>query len=655
MFCPKCGTQALDGAAFCQKCGAKLIIGDTEQQAAASTPAGQVQSRANNPQSDIPQKKKSKKLPIILAAIGLVFVVILIAANSSELQERGEQARKDEEYIASQQQSSTVNLSETYTNDPAGISFHYPAGWVILDSESEFQVVNIIDSQNNADSIASFKVFRIFDQDPYGVFTKDEATVRETVNENATFLKSGDTLLGDVPAKSVTYQKAGLKGEDIITNFWYVIGEDVYQIACSYSASKADTYEPIFAAIMDSYTIVSPASGTMESSIYGDSDVTYYVEFSESYSEGYEPTVVLYQDGSFSFLANQVEAIGFYNGTYSVNGDIYTFNVTETEFYGNKTSYEFEFVMRLNGDTLIYESLDPLGMTNYGAVFSLSATTPKSIIDAYNYEGTYEGEIPFGYEGEEGEYVPTQEVGFPRSEYFTGITYMDLLRYPDNHYNSKLYLTLQVVTEVLEPRVYVVKGADFSGNDGKLLIIDDRNGTGANAVKGDRVAVYGRFSEMATLNFTDGHSEQLPHICADRFIVNMLLPNDISDFTQGVVATMNNHSKAYGYGSEYIGDGTAQLIVGCQCIETVGGTYKTNIQILQGTEYLQFVDGYSVIIKPEASSDVASPIDAGIEVSTTGSEFTPIRMNGYFTKMEQNPMGPYLLTATFVVTSLEAY
>lgn len=265
MFCPKCGTQVIDDATFCQKCGAKLIVDDTKKQATTPTIVRQMQPPTNNNTPDTSKKKKTKKLPIILSAVAAAFVVIIIAVNFDDLQERGEQARKDEEYIASQKQSSDISLSETYTNAPVGISFHYPAGWVILDSESEFQIVNMIDSQNNADSIASFKVFRIFDQDPFGVFTGDETSVREAVNENAKFLEFESTLIGDVPAKSVTYQKAGLKGDDIITNFWYVIGKDVYQITCSYSASRTDIYKPNFDAIMDSYTIT--AANTSEAGI----------------------------------------------------------------------------------------------------------------------------------------------------------------------------------------------------------------------------------------------------------------------------------------------------------------------------------------------------------------------------------------------------
>lgn len=262
MFCPKCGSKALDGATFCQKCGAKLIVDDTVQQTDISTPTQQTQPSTYNGSSDTPKKKKLGKLPIILGAVALVIVAIVIAANFDDLLKRGEQAQRDEEYIAAQKQSSDAKLSESYINEKAGISFDYPAGWVVLDSDNEFEIVELIDSKNNADSIASFKVSCSLDQNPLGVFTGDEASVRDAVNENATFIKFGDTLIGEAPAKGVTYQKSGLKGDDIVTNFWYVIGDDVYQITCSYSASTADAYEPIFDAIMASYTI--SAAGTSD-------------------------------------------------------------------------------------------------------------------------------------------------------------------------------------------------------------------------------------------------------------------------------------------------------------------------------------------------------------------------------------------------------
>lgn len=381
MFCHKCGTKASEGAAFCPKCGAKLIVEHTTQQVTAPTPAGQVQPQANNPQADIPQKKKSKKQPIIFGAVALVVVVIIVIAmnwNGKTDYEATVRAHQPfvsqgtdltygevlDKYISSPdwnvrksddanyvditgkakgtdnnlavtikvtddpydpdlvkispesltidgKKSPTkdeavefllamffaydegyndlsellsgialtgltegqreVNLTETYTNEAEGISFQYPAGWVILDFNSDFTVVDMIDSANTEDHIAKFHVGMCLDNDPYGVYTQDEAAVRKNVSEYHTFLDLGDTLLGDIPAKVLKYQTEGLKGDDIVVCFWYVIGENTYQIIFSYAASTVDTYEPVFNAIMNSFTIAASTSGESQTSDNNDS------------------------------------------------------------------------------------------------------------------------------------------------------------------------------------------------------------------------------------------------------------------------------------------------------------------------------------------------------------------------------------------------
>ena len=96
MFCPKCGTKALDGAGFCQKCGTKLIA-DASAQSATPNPVSPTQP-AGKPSAAVPKKKKPKKLLIILGAV-FALIVILIAVNAGNLAKRGEQAAKDEEYI----------------------------------------------------------------------------------------------------------------------------------------------------------------------------------------------------------------------------------------------------------------------------------------------------------------------------------------------------------------------------------------------------------------------------------------------------------------------------------------------------------------------------------------------------------------------------
>ncbi len=148
-----------------------------------------------------------------------------------------------------------VSLTETFTDIDSGISFQYPSGWTILDSPSEFKIVEMLDSQNTADHVATLNVDLIFDQDPYGVFTQDEAAIQKTVNEYYTFIDFGETTLGGIPAKTLRYQTQQMNRDDIVVNFWYRIGENVYQVRCTYTSSDANKYEPVFEAMIDSYAI----------------------------------------------------------------------------------------------------------------------------------------------------------------------------------------------------------------------------------------------------------------------------------------------------------------------------------------------------------------------------------------------------------------
>ena len=148
----------------------------------------------------------------------------------------------EEESVALQGE---ISLTETFTDEDSGISFLYPSEWVVLDSSGEFHIAEMIDSRNTPDHIASFNINMIFDQDPYGVFTGDETSVREAVREYHTFLGFGDTMLGDIPAKVLKYQTEGLNGDNIVLTFWYMIGGDAYQVTCSCTASTADIYEPV--------------------------------------------------------------------------------------------------------------------------------------------------------------------------------------------------------------------------------------------------------------------------------------------------------------------------------------------------------------------------------------------------------------------------
>lgn len=166
---------------------------------------------------------------------------------------------KDLSEMLSDMEPQEINLSETYVNDEEGISFHYPSDWMMADTESEFCIVSMIDSQNNADRIASLEIWKSFEDNPWEVFTGDEESVKKAVNnEFLTFLKYEECMIGDIPAKCVTAKRKVLKRGNIVKSYIYAIEGSVYKINCSYSMSSSEIYEPLFDAIMDTCSITSP-------------------------------------------------------------------------------------------------------------------------------------------------------------------------------------------------------------------------------------------------------------------------------------------------------------------------------------------------------------------------------------------------------------
>lgn len=151
--------------------------------------------------------------------------------------------------------SGPVELTQTFEDEISGITFSYPEGWEQIEPEGEFDVVSLIDSANNTSSAPSLKIQVALDANPFGIFTDDESTVEQAVNEFHTFVSLEDTTLGDVPAVELIYQTEGLKGTDQVINYWYERGDKVYQVLCSYSELTALKYEPIFENIMGTYQI----------------------------------------------------------------------------------------------------------------------------------------------------------------------------------------------------------------------------------------------------------------------------------------------------------------------------------------------------------------------------------------------------------------
>ena len=273
MFCPKCGTKALDGAEFCQKCGARLPADSAEPKQAK---VADQQAQPGNDPADTLKKKKPRKLPVILGVLVLI-VVAFIAVNSGNLAERGEQAKKDEEYIASQQ-SAAVSLSETYTNEEEGISFKYPSAWVPV-SEDEFisrfgkvedKEYPIVFLANEDEALPEENSAIIVSRSdaPQDVrdhlFIDDEQFV-STFDDDVTVKDTSITKIDSVAARKITYlDKDGIGYQ----TYFYANGSVIYRIDFSWMGETPGDKQRFFDAVIGSYRITASETANANNLVF---------------------------------------------------------------------------------------------------------------------------------------------------------------------------------------------------------------------------------------------------------------------------------------------------------------------------------------------------------------------------------------------------
>ena len=112
MFCPKCGKEQYDNAAFCHVCGAALIPEQkpavVPQPIAEQSPVRQAPAPMPNPEPPVEvkaEKKRFKKLPILIGAAALLLVLAIGAGlffllRKPAKQEGPRTVRQDMEYAA---------------------------------------------------------------------------------------------------------------------------------------------------------------------------------------------------------------------------------------------------------------------------------------------------------------------------------------------------------------------------------------------------------------------------------------------------------------------------------------------------------------------------------------------------------------------------
>jgi len=197
-------------------------------------------------------------LPSIINAIGLSSKSKSSdSANSSDL--------LSAENSHTQSATQKIELSETYSSEFAGITFNYPSDWIAAETITAYNVAEIVDSKN---STAKFSVNDMNAITPFGDIAEDEESIRKAISEydGGKLIKFEEVKISEVPAKCVTYQSSGSKGATINRCYWYS-SNGSYTISCSYAASEADEYEPIFDAIINTYTISTNTYNNSESSL----------------------------------------------------------------------------------------------------------------------------------------------------------------------------------------------------------------------------------------------------------------------------------------------------------------------------------------------------------------------------------------------------
>lgn len=232
MFCPKCGAQAADDAAFCQKCGAPLNADDAAQLSNPPNPAKKAKKSATSG-----KKKSGKLLPIIL-------VIVLVAIAVHFISSSGD----DSDY------ENMTELTQTFHSESDGITFQYPKAWrVSNDDDNKAIVVKLV----NPDIYSFIIVWRfeipeladvLYDMD-------DELFVETLVNTDSAPIQSlqsvSEAILGDVWAREARFTTPNSLVEEVqYRSYFYSINSVLYRIDCIKKDVNPIDVDRVFDAIL---------------------------------------------------------------------------------------------------------------------------------------------------------------------------------------------------------------------------------------------------------------------------------------------------------------------------------------------------------------------------------------------------------------------
>jgi len=258
---------------------------------------------------------------------------------------------------------------------------------------------------------------------------------------------------------------------------------------------------------------------------------------------------------------------------------------------------------------------------------------------------TYDGSWGDGFDGST----------FNRVAYLNGIGRTDLLRFPDNHMFGQVFFGQHEVVQVIESRVYIAVDVTLGAASPRTewIIIDNRGGSGANALVGDRVSVYGIFMGIDTITNMQGRTDRMPNISADLLIFNRAMPN-ATDLAESIVANLNVHPFAYGRNSQHLGGSRVSLNVAITLnrIRVMQvGPFGVNPADVGPTS-----DGYGITIEWDLQGRTGA--DFGLNLPDTSDPVAYradilVYVTGEIVSIVQNPLDSTLLRVTIRVDNIE--
>lgn len=265
MFCTICGAKAAEGAKFCQKCGCKLGEA-TEVSHEASEFVERIDLSAKQPFSttgyktlkNASEKKKSWKLPFILG--GVILAIAFVVFGLIFIEKNKQAADEDEKYTADEY-FEDVKLSMTYVNDAEGFSFMYPENWEIENVEEIFPeaFISVGYTDMLGTTYARIAVSKEINDGSYFAATEldfEELFSSEEDINNVKIMALSDAVLDGCSARKLTISFDNDLGTHFIEIVYlYIRDSYVYAVFCATEEANYDKYEPIFNAIMNTYTI----------------------------------------------------------------------------------------------------------------------------------------------------------------------------------------------------------------------------------------------------------------------------------------------------------------------------------------------------------------------------------------------------------------